>query len=97
MHAVGQPAKDLERAGRWAHTRGSPRGISSAGSEGSRARMSGAMADGWADIPDELSAATNTDDLLSITELSFIKQLGWQDLGIVAVVSLIPCLSLIHI
>ena len=42
--------------------------------------MSGAMAspDGWADIPDELSAAV-TDDLLSITELSFIKQL--EDLG----------------
>ena len=53
------------------------------------------MADGWADIPDELSAATNTDDLLSITELSFIKQLGWQDLGIVAVVSLIPCIPML--
>ena len=53
------------------------------------------MADGWADIPAELSAATNTDDLLSITELSFIKQLGWQDLGIVAVVSLIPCIPML--
>ena len=59
--------------------------------------MSGAMAtpDGWADIPDELSAAGITDDLLVITELSFIKQLGWYDLWIVAVVSLIPCIPML--
>ena len=54
-----------------------------------------ATPDGWADIPDELSAAGITDDLLVITELSFIKQLGWYDLWIVAVVSLIPCIPML--
>lgn len=59
--------------------------------------MTAAMATpaGWADLPSELSAAT--DDILSgeISELSFIKSLGWYDLWIVAVVSLIPCIPML--